>query len=346
MNKVGVATIGVGGWGKNHARVYDNLTELCSLKAVCDKNVERAKYYGDLYKVDWTDNLTKLLERTDIDAVSICTPSETHYEVALQALNAGKNLFIEKPLTLQLKHAFELYRTANLRKVNLMVGFIERFNTGVRKVKELINKNDLGFVSRFCATRISTKRLGTYYGDIVRDTAIHDIDVIRFISEEDPVRVYAEQQQNIQSKNSESIEMFLYFKSGKTAHIDAEWLHPADENMRKIRQLHVTGSNGTIILSYIPQLVWKIDAVDILSPFIDNLGRPKYSRDPRGASLIQPLVWEEPLRLELESFLKSIIYNEPCPVSGIEGIRALEIAEAALTSSGEGRPKNINYEVL
>ncbi|MEM3737308.1 MAG: Gfo/Idh/MocA family oxidoreductase [Candidatus Bathyarchaeia archaeon] len=344
-----MAVIGVGGWGKNYLRVYSRLKQLCTLKAICDIDESRAKYYGEMYKVAWYTDMASLLQREDVDALNICTPPQTHYNLALEAIKAGKHVLVEKPMALTSSQAVEVYREAKKRGLCLMVGFIERFNSGVLKLKDLIDTGSLGVTRFISATRISPWAPTANSIGVTLDTAIHDVDTIRFITGQNPVRVYAEvpnQNEGRLEGRETSVEILLRFRGDLSAYLVAEWLKPAGERINKIRQLQVTGSEGVAILSYIPQLVWRISAVDVLSPFVSEDGRPKYSRDPRDATLIEPLIWLEPLEVELKNFIQSITNGDEPVASGVDGIRAVEIVEMASRSVEAGKPQTITYRAI
>lgn len=343
MAKVGVAVIGIGGWGKNHVRVYRELKDLCTLKAVCDQSEQRTRHYGSIFKVDFYTDLDDLLKRDDIDALSICLPPHLHPKATIEALKAEKHVFIEKPMALNLQDALQIHQAVKQSEMKLMVGFIERFNSGVSKIKSLLENGELGFTSHICASRISSKPDRQWRIDIIHDLAIHDIDLIRYLSGENPSHVFAKTRGKKNGEDKEEcIEIFLSLPSGRSSHIIAEWI-PQSSSTQKIRQLQITGSRGTAILSLIPQLVWKIDAVDILSPFINEEGKPNYSKTPEEATLIKPLNWLEPLKYELKSFLESLIHNKAPPVTSEDGVRALEIAKAAKLSVKFESPKKIHY---
>ena len=347
-SKVSVGVVGTGGWGKNHVRVYNELKDLCSLKAICDVDRDRARTWGKKFGVDWYSSTKEILSRNDIDAFSICTPTAEHHAVAIKALELGKNLLVEKPLADSVNKAVQIYKMAQKSDLMLMVGLIERFNRAVNVLKRLVRGGELGKIRYFSAGRISKYIPTMRDRGVILDLATHDIDVIRYILEQEPTDVYAESRNLIpgHSRGCETnAEIFLKYPGDVTAHIISEWL-VSDTNQGRIRQLQVTGSLGTALLSYIPQLVWKIDAVDIKSPFIDNAGHPNYSRDPRDRTLLSPRKWEEPLRIELESFLKTISKGSEPSVSGVDGIRVLEITEGALRSARSRSMKKLDYQRL
>ncbi len=127
MNQLRVAVIGTGFWGKNQARVLANL-ESTKLMAVCDANPATAQSIGTQFNIEYDTDVNHLLSRNDIDAVTICTPTTTHKQIAERALTAGKHVMVEKPMTNTVSEARELLKLAERKRLRLMPGHIERFN--------------------------------------------------------------------------------------------------------------------------------------------------------------------------------------------------------------------------
>ena len=140
---VNIAVIGIGAWGKNHVRVTKELKEF-NLIGICDVSDKNLKKYQELYGVSIHRDYKEILKNDEIEAVIICTPSNTHYEVVKEALEAKKHVFVEKPLTLNSKSTKELIEIANNNNLVLMVGHIFRYNNALNYLKNLIEKKDLG----------------------------------------------------------------------------------------------------------------------------------------------------------------------------------------------------------
>lgn len=309
MSKLGVAVIGVGFWGKNHVRVFSELSET-QLLAVCDVNKERAKTIAGQYGAEVYSDSRKLLKRKDIEAVSICTWTTTHAVEAMRALKAEKHVLVEKPLASTIREARRIVDSAKQMDRQLMVGFIERFNPVVRRAKDLLKKGDIGELVSATAKRVSQwpERIGDV--GVVKDYAIHEIDVMRRIFEEDPTTVYARVGNLRHTKFEDYAQIMLTFKHGKTAFIEANWLTPD-----KIRNLTLTGSDAILSLNYLTQ--------EIIVETSEKTLKPRYD-------------WKEPLKLELQHFAKSILKDEEPEVTGVDGLKALIIAEAAIKSSNKG----------
>lgn len=307
MKKLGVAVIGAGFWGRNHARNLKELSET-ELLAVCDVNPERAKAVADEFDIDaYTDN-RKLLKRRDIEAVTICTWSTKLASEALRALKAGKHVLVEKPMANTVQQARKLVELAQRKERLLTVGFLMRFIPGVQSIKEAIKKGEIGTL--VCATAKRVSRWPERIGDVgvVKDLAIHDIDIMRYLFNKDPIAVYA-MAGALKHRLEDYAQIMLTFREGKTAFIEANWLTPY-----KIRKLVVTGSEAIMTADYLTQEVTTETSGQTLSP--------RYE-------------WVEPLKLELQHFAKCVLNNKEPIITGVDGLKALQIAEAALKSAGK-----------
>jgi UDP-N-acetylglucosamine 3-dehydrogenase len=310
MSKLGVAVIGIGFWGRNHVRVFSELPQT-ELKAVCDVNKERVTALANQYNVDAYTDSRKLLKRKDIQAVSICTWTTTHAAEAIKAIRAGKDALVEKPIASTVNEAKRIVRLAERRNKRLMVGFIERFNSGVQSVKSMVYREEIGSLVSASSRRVSEwpERIGDV--GVVKDTAIHDIDVMRYIFDEDPTAVFAKIGNLRHSKYEDYAQIMLVFEWGKTAFIEANWLTPY-----KTRNLLLTGSKAILNLNYLTQEIT-----------VETAGQ---STTPRHA-------WQEPLKLELQHFADCALNNRTPAVTGTDGLKALQIAEAAFKSSKQNR---------
>src|SRR5438132_5449524 len=247
MKRVGVGVIGTGFWGENQVRVLRQ-SRMADLVAVCDKDEKQAKEIGTKYGVQWYTDLGKFLRAPTLDAVTVCTPTKSHLKVGSLAIEAGKNLLVEKPMTGEERSAEKLAKSARKAGVKLLVGFIERFNPGVRAVKKMLSEQAAGDV--IIATGRRVARWPIRIGDVgvVKDTAIHDIDAMRYLLEEEVSAIFAQTGSLRTRAYEDYAEMMLRFNGGTTGFIDANWLTP-----RKVRTLIITGSDATINLDYITQ---------------------------------------------------------------------------------------------
>ena len=309
LKKLRVAVIGTGFWGKNHARVLSQLPT-AELMCVCDVDEKSAKTVAGEFHVPYHTRLEDVLSRTDVDAVNICTPTVTHYKLATQALHAGKHALVEKPMTNTSSESRELLDIAQKHGLRLMPGHIERFNPAVDHLRSLLDERRLGTVTLFHARRVGRwpERIGDV--GVVRDTAIHDIDLARYIFKDEANSVHA-RIGSVKHTREDYAEIMLQFRNGGTAFIDANWLTP-----RKTRTLIVTGSEATVELDYISQEITIEDSKQLVRPYLEK---------------------NEPLRIEITHFVDSIINDIPFKVNGEDGLKAVEICEVVLQSGSTGQ---------
>ena len=310
MKKLGVAVIGTGFWGKNHARVYKELAST-ELVAICDVNAEIAKSIADQFGVKAYTTSTRMLKNEEIEAVSVCTWSTSLAKEALKALKAGKHVLVEKPMAANTRQAEKLLETAEKNDLHLTVGFLMRFIPGLQHIREAVENKKIGELVCAAAKRVSQwpERVGDV--GVVKDIAIHDIDVMRYIFNEDPITVYAKTGSMRHKKFEDYAQIMLTYKDGKSAFIESNWLTPY-----KTRTLTVTGSDAIMRLDYITQELW--------------IEEPKETLQPR-------YPWQEPLKLELQHFADCILAKKKPLITAADGLKALQIAEAALQSSSKNR---------
>ena len=310
MKKLGTAVVGTGFWGKNHARVYKDLQET-DLLAVCDVDAVRAKAVADQFGAKPYTSVRRMLQNEEIKAVSICTWSTSLARVAIEAVKAGKHVLVEKPMAASVKQAERLVDEAKKKRVHLTVGFLMRFIPGLQQMKKAVEEKTIGELVSATAKRVSQwpERIGDV--GVVKDTAIHDIDVMLYLFNEDPIAVYAKTGSMRHKKFEDYAQIMLTFEKGKTAFIESNWLTPY-----KTRILIVTGSEAIMNLDYITQELRIEDAKETV--------QPRYPTT-------------EPLKLELRHFANCVLGKEKPLITGLDGLRALRIAEAALKSSASGR---------
>ncbi len=309
MGQLNVAVIGCGVWGVNHARVYSMLPGV-KLAAISDIDAQRAKYASDLYGTKGFTDTLKVLETPEIDAISICTPTCTHEYIASKALDAGKHVLVEKPMTDKVSEARQLIIAAERQGVNLMVGFVERFNPAVKETKRLVDLGEIGELITAHSRRVSKRpeRVGDI--GVVKDLGIHDIDVINYMMGMGPETVYAHCG-SLMHSYEDYANISLGYSGGRSASIETNWLTP-----KRVRTLTVTGSEGIIEVEYTSQEL-------------------KIAKDDH---VNQPLNgFKEPLLLELQEFTSSILEGRPSEVTGMDGLNALIVCEAALESANTGK---------
>jgi UDP-N-acetylglucosamine 3-dehydrogenase len=310
MKELGVAVIGTGFWGRNHARVYKEL-DSTKLIGICDVNAERANFIAKQFGVKPFTDSKQMLKEKEIQAVSVCTWSTALAKEAQHALLAGKHVLVEKPMATNIKQAKQLLETAEQNGLHLTVGFLMRFIPGLQVIKEHIQTGKLGNLVSATAKRVSQwpERIGDV--GVVKDTAIHDIDIMRYISNQDPISVYAKTGNMRHRQFEDYAQIMLTYEEGNSAFIESNWLTPY-----KTRTLNVTGSDSIMRLDYITQELSIENAKETVQPRIP---------------------FQEPLKMELRHFAECITDKKEPIIKGIDGLKALEVAIAALESSSKNK---------
>ncbi|XES76852.1 MAG: Gfo/Idh/MocA family protein [Candidatus Bathyarchaeia archaeon] len=310
MNKLGVAVIGTGFWGRNHARVYKELAAT-NLVAVCDVDAARAKAIADQFGVQAYTDSAQMLKNPEIQAVNVCTWSTMLAKEAQKCLHAGKHVLVEKPMATDTNQAEKLLQTAQENGLHLTVGFLMRFIPGLQQIREAVESKRIGDLVSASAKRVSQwpERIGDV--GVVKDTAIHDIDIMRFVSNQDPISVYAKTGNMRHRQFEDYAQIMLTFEGGQSAFIESNWLTPY-----KTRTLNVTGTDAIMRLDYITQELWVENAKENLQPRIP---------------------FQEPLKRELQHFAECILEKKKPLVTGTDGVKALRIAMAALQSSAKNK---------
>ena len=303
-----VGVIGVGAMGKNHARLYSELPGV-ELIGVADTNdtlaTSIARSYGCKPYTDYHDLLGE-----NLDAVSIVVPTTLHKKVALDAIQKGINVLVEKPIADTVENADGIIQAAREKRVKLMVGHVERFNPAIIKLKELIDNGLLGNI-----VSISAKRVGLYNPrikdvGIIIDLGTHDIDIMSYLYGEKVKEVYASAGTVVHSYEDHAI-ITLNFRNGSSGVIDTNWLTP-----HKVRNLTVIGSQG----------IAEVNCIDETLRIFDQ----EWVRDAK-------IEREEPLKLELIHFIDCVQHDKKPLVSGEDGRHALEVAIAAVESARTGK---------
>lgn len=239
MIKVGV--IGYGYWGPNLVRNFSEASET-ELGFVADLDSQKlAKVRNRYPQVKLTRDVDELICAPDLDAVAIATPVSTHFPLAVKVLNAGKHVLVEKPLAMTYDQAKELQELAERKNLTLMVDHSFPYTGAVRKIKELIDKGDLGEIYYYDSMRVN---LGLFQHDVnvIWDLAVHDLAIIDFLFPQKPVSVSATGVKHIANSFENVAYLTLYFDNNMIAHVNVNWLAPV-----KLRQTLVGGSKKMIV---------------------------------------------------------------------------------------------------
>lgn len=314
-----VAVIGVGSMGQNHARIYSTL-DTVELVAVADANLKTAELVAKRYNCKAYDNYINLLHNEEIDALSIAVPTNLHREVALEVLNKKKHVLLEKPIATSEQEAMEIINCAQKNNVKLMIGHIERFNSAIIEMKKRLG--ELGEIYKIDVQRIGPFPPRITDVGVIIDLSVHDLDIISYLINLYPTKIYAETQKKLHPLHEDSVIALLKYGNEIIATLNVNYLSPT-----KIRQLQIFGKRGMFQVNYLDQDLY----------FYENLG---YSSD-NWSSVIEGDIKKinihkkEPLLAEIESFCECIKNNTPPPVSGEEGLNALKFAHQLIKSAHE-----------
>ena len=303
-----IVQIGTGGWGKNHARI---LSQLGVLVAVCDTDSERSKEYGKKYSVSHHETLDSLLSSEDFDGAFIVTPTSTHAKIAEKLLEAKKHVFVEKPMTYKSEEGEKLVRIAEKNKVILTCGYIERFNPAVDVVKKMVNEKKFGDLVMLEFHRENRMPLHIKDVGIIYDTSVHDIDTANWLFDDMPHVVFA-RAGKIKHEYEDFASIMLGYKDDKVAIISSNWITP-----KKLRKFNAVCTDAIISSDFITQ--------EIIVEKDDETQTVQNEK-------------QEPLLLEIQSFLDAIGDKNKQVVKSQEAVNVTKIAEAALLSSQKGIP--------
>lgn len=316
MEKLKVAVIGVGVMGKNHARVYSELNE-CELVAVVDLDERKSKETAAKFNCKHYTDHREMLEKEQIAAVSIAVPTKNSKNVALDAMDKGIHVLLEKPIAGNIRDAEDIINKAKEKKIKLLIGHIERFNPAVIKLKKIIDEGKLGAIISIIARRVGIFPSRIKDVNIVIDASVHDIDIIRYFMGKKPDDIYTCGSRSLNSNREDQVVAILKYGDANAV-IQSNWITPI-----KIRNLSVTGTKGYAELNYITQELALYESnyeetYDDYGDFIIKFGKPNKSE--------VRITKKEPLKAEIEHFLKCIRDDEYPLVSGEEALEALKIA--------------------
>ncbi len=239
-DKLNVAVIGVGYWGKKIATEYRLLCRndpTVNLYGVCDVFDENLDFCREKLEIPMqTKDLSVILEDSQVDAVHICTPSETHYSICKDALEHGKHVTVEKPMTLNSLEAMKLVDLAYEKNLVLSVGHIFRFDAALEKIKSLIEQGWFGdlYWMKLTWTALMPLMLGR---DIITDLAPHPFDILNFLTNEWPKKITCVAKAHRQGQKEETAHITAEFLNNMIAHIEVSWLNP-----ERYREVQVMGS--------------------------------------------------------------------------------------------------------
>lgn len=323
--QVGVAIIGCGYWGVNYVRVFNELPE-AHVVAVCDQRPERLREIGHRYPgVFLTTEIDEALAMPGVDAVVVCTEASSHYRIGRAALLAGKHLLVEKPIATTAEDADALSAMAAARRLTLMVGHTFLYNAGVRKVKEYIDRAELGRIYYLYAQRTN---LGPIRRDVnaLWDLAPHDISIFNYFMGSAPRWVSAVGSRVLRNGREDVGFIVLDYPGDVIAQIHVSWADP-----HKVRQVVVVGSDKRIVFNDL-QTMEQVRVYDKgVAPLIQD-GTADVAEGGlvmRDGDIISPSIpAKEPLRTLAGHFLECVIEGRRPLTDGAAGRDVVSVLEA------------------
>ncbi len=310
-----VAVVGCGYWGRNLVR---NFRELGALQLVCDNTPEGRATAADIAPdSEIVDEFDAVLS-SDVEGIVVATPAETHFALTKQALQAGKDVLVEKPLALDFEDGAQLVRTAEEGDRVLMVGHVLEYHPAVVRLRKMVASGELGTVRYFYSNRLSMGKIRREE-NILWSFAPHDIAVILRVVGRMPLQVSASGGAYVQPNIADVTVTNLLFDDGVRAHIHVSWLHPFKE-----QRLVAVGSRR---MSSFDDVAKELTLYDQRVEWREGQPIPI-----KGGGTPVPFSDEEPLRLECLAFLDSIASRQPPLTDGRSGLRVLRVLQAAQRS--------------
>ncbi len=322
MIQVGV--IGYGYWGPNLVRNFAKFTD-CQVNTVCDRHPEQlTKATAHHPTIKTTTDCRTLIDDHRLDAIVICSPLSTHYELARQVLAAGKHVLVEKPIAAAAEQAMELIELAEKHRRVLMVDHTFVYHPAVRKIRELIDENQLGELLYYDSVRVN---LGLFQSDInvLWDLAVHDLSIMDYLLPSPPTAISVHGISHFPDQPTNMAYLTLFFSDRLLAHIHVNWLAPM-----KIRRILLGGSERMIVYDDLePMTKIKICERGVR---INNDPESIYQvlYDYRSGDIHAPrLATTEALESVVRHFLDCIEENRSPQTDGLSGLRLVRMLEAA-----------------
>jgi len=333
-----IAVVGAGGWGKNLVR---NLFNLHSLRAICDTRPERCQALEKEYPtIKITPRIEDILSDSSIEGVAVATPPQYHHAMARLALEAGKHVFVEKPMALEVADAQNLVDIALKNDRRLMVGHLLLYHPAYRELKKIVERGDLGKVLYMTTHRLN---LGTIRleEDVLWSMGPHSFSSIIYLLDEEPEAISCTGCDYVNEGIVDVAWCHLQFSNGRRAYVHLSWLDP-----HKSRVFTMVGNQKMAVLDEMDNR----ESIKIYDKGVAD-GSPEgegegYVKVRSGSVIVPPLVYEEPLKLELKHFIDSVRNGTEPRTDGKQGVQVVRMLVAAQESMrNQGRWVKINAEL-
>ncbi len=317
IDNINVAIIGAGRWGKNHVRTANGLLKPEQI-TVCDFSENAKEVVVDINpEINFTTDFDSVINSKEINAVIIATPAETHFGIAKRAMEAGKNVLVEKPITLIPSEAEELLNLSLRLDLKLMVGHVLLFHPAVLRIKDGIEKGDIGKLQYIYSNRLN---LGAIRNEenALWSFAPHDISVIQFLVGDNPTDIQANGGAYVQTGIEDTTMTFLAYPNNIKAHIFVSWLHPFKE-----QRMVIIGDKGM----YVFEDSLKTEKLKFYKKGFENKGGviEKFDADYEVIEFENKM----PLAEEQKHFFESIENNTIPRTDGKHALEVLKILDMA-----------------
>ncbi|MEM7799743.1 MAG: Gfo/Idh/MocA family oxidoreductase [Chloroflexota bacterium] len=335
-----VGAIGCGYWGPNLIRNFIEIpdADLAIIADLDEKQIDRIM--GRFPQIPASTTNYKDFFEMDLDAVVIATPPQTHYKIAMECMAHGLHCLVEKPITLDSREAREMHDYAVANSLKLMVGHTFEYNTAVRELKSLIESGELGDVYYIDAVRASLGLFQTK-ANVLWDLAPHDLSIFRYLTGSDPVNVSAKGVSCIDNGIEDIAYATFTFPNRVLAHLRASWLDPS-----KTRKITVVGSKKMVVYDDVEPL----EKIKIYDKGVKAIRRTETYGEFQFAyhygDVVAPYYrFEEPLRVQCNHFLDCIRTGETPRSDGVNGLRVVQMLEAAdYSMKHSGITVQVDYE--
>jgi predicted dehydrogenase len=323
--------VGLGMMGRNHVRVWDEAIPGVELVAVADPDVGAVTRATAGRRARGYEDPRAMLEAEKLDLVSIVAPTSLHLPVTLDALRSGAHVLVEKPIAATRDEAVAMMDAASEAGRMLTVGHIERFNPAIRELRRRLADGELGRVFQIHATRLGPFPARIRDVGVVVDLAPHDIDVMRYLVDSEPIRLFAETERRIHTDHEDLFVGTIKFANGVVGVLDINWLTPT-----KRRSLTVTGERGMYVADYIAQDLVFYANQDAPDTWINPGTGRSVTSVAEGEMTRRAIRREEPLVVELRDFAHAVRGGGPPPVEPRDAMIALLLARKMVESGERG----------
>jgi len=322
---IDIAVVGAGAWGKNHVRVFSEIPNV-RLKFVCDQDSSKLLPLQKTYpQTRMIEDLKPILQDPEVRGVVVASSALSHYSLSKEIMLADKDVLVEKPMALNAKDAEEMLKIAEKRKRILMVGHLLIYHPVVDRLKEMVGSGELGKIYYIYSQRVN---LGIIRQDenALLSFAPHDLSIILYLLEEDPVSVTAHGESYVQKAIEDVVFISLRFADGKMANIHLSWLDP-----HKLRKVTIVGSEKMVVFD-------DMEASEKLKIYDKGVRHISYDTYGEYLSLrfgditIPSIKMIEPLRAEAEHFIQSIESRKEPKTGGRDGLKVVKILMGAQQS--------------